>query len=674
MGRKGARGEEGESADSQLCSLIDSATTSPADALDVGFLSSIKRLVRASDDNVRLAFSMLISKLKNKHSQVRYLALLIVDELFTRSKLFRTFLIDDFETFMLFSVGYRTDCPLPPPVSRATLLRAKSMEVLEKWIDCFGPHYKPLRLGYEYLKNTLHLQFPNLRQAAAQAEQHRKEREERSRALVLEKYETLKHEFPALCSDIEQTLKQLDECFEILNATNKKEGVSVQLGNEDDVQEDDAEDFTGNSLRHALAQAACQDSVACESQDNKPVFDTVRDLCRLIASQHSPAVQNWMSILIRVDTQDRELHDFLFKRVIDIRNLLSSAKVKCIGLGIDIREHSEVDEEDDGIIWEEGGIENGEAFESQAVQVSELENMKANLNHDGQENHLAPTQSLSVDENSKLPRSKLLDEAPVLPWGSYLDRWGSEHAVPVNQRGLLLESHWGRVDFDAMLPADKVVEMNMRASYYTSAEKEILPCLAPLKKGGLCQRRDLRVCPLHGPIIPRDSSGNPLSSSDEASMQRPSHRCSNAYAESSISVPSDRMDLVKEVAAKAVANVRGQDALEMSKKIEKKLQAKRNREHNAGVLREAALASTFQGLGEAIGEDLEKYGESSYTGNVKQQNKRAKASLKAMLQPKPTAKDRLAGRLLNNRAIEATVRELTRDEDAAYREAFANQW
>ncbi|KAI5061978.1 hypothetical protein GOP47_0022517 [Adiantum capillus-veneris] len=669
MARKGGGGDI---ANSQLSSLIDSATTSPADALELGLLASIKRLVRASDDNVRLAFCLLIAKLRNKHAQVRYLALLIVDELFTRSKLFRTLIVDDFETFMLFSVGYRTDCPLPPPVSRATVLRAKSMEVLEKWNDSYGPHYKPLRLGYEYLKNTLHLQFPNLRQAAAQAEQQRKEREERSRALALEKFENLKHEFPALYSDIEQTLKQLDECFEILNAENKKEEVSAQLSNENHVQEDDIEDYNTNSLRHALAQATCQAAVACETQDNRPVFDTVRDLCRLIASQHFPAVQNWMSILMRVDTRDRESHDFLFKRVIDIRNQLSSAKAKCIELGIDIQEHSEVDEGDDGIIWEEGGVDIGKAFESQTVEVLEVEKEEAALDSEGEGKPSAPPQSTSVDESSKLPRSTLLEEAPVLPWGSYLDRWGSEHVVPVNQRGLLLESHWGRVDFDALLPADKVVEMNMRASYYTSAKTEIPPCLAPLKKGGLCQRRDLRVCPLHGPVVPRDSTGNPLASTtaDQTSISQVQ---SSAHVGSSVSLPVERVGFVKEIAAKAVANVRAQDALELSKKKEKKLQAKRNREHNAAVLREASLANTFQGLGEAIGEDLEKYGELS-TGNFKQQNKRAKASLKAMLQPKPTAKDRIAERLLNSRANESTVRELTRGEDAAYKEAFANQW
>jgi UV-stimulated scaffold protein A len=38
-------------------------------------------------------------------------------------------------------------------------------------------------------------------------------------------------------------------------------------------------------------------------------------------------------------------------------------------------------------------------------------------------------------------KSKLLAEAPVLPWSSVLDRWGSSGDVHVNQRGLEVESH-----------------------------------------------------------------------------------------------------------------------------------------------------------------------------------------------------------------------------------------
>jgi hypothetical protein len=82
--------------------------------------------------------------------------------------------------FMLLTIGYRADYTLPKPSDRATLLRATSMEYVEKWNEMFGVHYKPVHLGYEYLKKTLRLQFPNVREAAAMAERQRQEKEERT--------------------------------------------------------------------------------------------------------------------------------------------------------------------------------------------------------------------------------------------------------------------------------------------------------------------------------------------------------------------------------------------------------------------------------------------------------------------------------------------------------------
>ena len=126
-----------------------------------------------------------------------------------------------------------------------------------------------------------------------------------------------------------------------------------------------------------------------------------------------------------------------------------------------------------------------------------------------------------------------------------------------------------------------------------------------------------------------------------------------------------------DIVAQAVANVRARDAAELRKKIERKLEARKNREHNARVLRDAALSCTSQGLGEIIGEDLDKSYDEDHAHRI---GKRAKSCLKAMLRPKPTTKDRLAKRLLNSQANDATTHAITQNEDAAYREAFANQW
>ncbi len=56
---------------------------------------------------------------------MRYLALLLVDELFRRSAVFRALLLPAFETFLELTVGMRTDKPLPEPRSAAKRLQVR---------------------------------------------------------------------------------------------------------------------------------------------------------------------------------------------------------------------------------------------------------------------------------------------------------------------------------------------------------------------------------------------------------------------------------------------------------------------------------------------------------------------------------------------------------------------
>ena len=252
-------------------------------------------------------------------------------------------------------------------------------------------------------------------------------------------------------------------------------------------------------------------------------------------------------------------------------------------------------------------------------------------------------------------RSKLLAEAPVMNWGSFLDNWGSNRKVLTNQRGLELESHWGRVDYDTVIPAEKMPELNVHATLYEEQQTDIQPCRAPLSKGGLCQRRDLRVCPFHGPIIPRDDEGKPLNQ--------------NSLKEE-ISLDLG-IDSIEQLAKQAVKNVRARDKevsnkREIDKKSLKRAKLAKIREHNETVLRDAALTSTSRSA--SIGEDM------GVADGEKPSARNKKETLSSMLHKKVTPKDRIAQRLLNSRAKDSTTRQLTLGEDANYREAFPNQW
>ncbi|KAL9320484.1 hypothetical protein ACSQ67_012323 [Phaseolus vulgaris] len=643
--------EGGHGKGTKVVSLIERATNSTAPEVDPRLLKAIKTVVRYSDSELRVATLTLMDLMKRDHSQVRYLALLIIDELFMRSKLFRTLVVENLDQLLSLSVGFRRNVALPAPPAVASVLRSKAIEFLEKWNVSFGIHYRQLRLGYDYLKNTLRLQFPNIQANVERVQQERRERERRSKEILLSKYESLKENSSSIKGGILSTMDEIDECLDILQA--KQECVS-----DDILDSDEHGDFHSLELQQLRLEALKEGEKVYENSDNTVVFDTLRELYKLLVAKHLISIQEWISVLIRVEVADNRFRDSILKEFIDIRNRLKSVKSKCEEAGCLLVNSSKHDDED---FWEEGNVVSMETSSSapnnKNKHLDAHENNNDNLGLHSKGSNGSETDGLlhqghKVESDPK--RSKLIAEAPVVRWGSYLDNWGSNRVFMANQRGLELDSHWGRVDADAVIPADKIAELNVHAMPYEEKKIEIQPCLAPLRKGGLCQRRDMKLCPFHGPIIPRDDKGRPLSHSSLEDMNM-----------------DLGTDLVEQIAKQAVKNIRERDQegakkREIDKQSLKRAKLAKIREHNEAVLRDAAMASTSRSA--TLGEDGE------LTNEDKLSAKEKKQSLASMLRKKVTSKDRIAEKLLSSRARVTSDRQHVSSEDAKYREAFPNQW
>ncbi|XP_021280050.1 UV-stimulated scaffold protein A homolog [Herrania umbratica] len=656
--------------------LIEKATNSTAAEVDRRLLRAIKSVVRFSDSELRVATHTLMDLMKRDHSQVRYLTLLIIDELFMRSKLFRTLIVENLDQLLTLSVGFRRNMPLPAPPAVASTLRSKAIEFLEKWNVSFGVHYRQLRLGFDYLKNSLRFQFPNLQENAARIERERTERERRTQEILRNKFETLKTNFGSIKEEIQSMVNEIGECLGI--ARTKEE--SVPLGMLDD---EDFEEFRSSELRQIRLDSLKEGEKVHENSDNKVVFDALRELYKLLRTKHLVSVQEWISLLIRVEVADNRLRDSLLKELIDIRSRLLSVKKDCDESGCALLKTVKNNQEEEEDFWEEGNIgstENGSSTEpekrkeaqssNKEEKIKSIEDRNSWKSNKQNENLARLSSSSKVKDKAKecsskgkeslgsetSVRSKLLAEAPVIRWGSFLDNWGSvsNKDMLANQRGLELESHWGRVDYDAVIPAEKIAELNLQAIVYQENLGEIQPCHAPLSKGGLCQRKDLRVCPFHGPLIPRDDEGNPINQNSSIDDTN----------------PDLASDIVEQLAKKAVKNVRARDKEEARKrKLDKqslwRAKLAKVREHNAAVLRDAAMASTSRSA--VVGEDMEETIREKSVGRNKQ-------TLASMQRKKVTTKGRLAHKLLTTRVTDAAIRQITQREDATYREAFPNQW
>lgn len=439
-----------------------------------------------------------------------------------------------------------------------------------------------------------------------------------------------------------------------------------------------------------------------ETQENEAVFDALREAYRLLVSKHFSTIQDWISVLVRVNLADNRFRDSALKEFIDVKNEIRAVRGQCNELGLDLdnvhrkKDVLEEDEED----WVEGNIEvpsPPRVVSTVDVAGSSKENRKGKRVVDGGNGDVPNGGNRSQEMDPE--RKKLLSEAPLVSWSSVLDRWGSNIDAHVNQRGLELESHWGRMDNDAVIPAAKIAELNIHHSVYKEEPVEILPCRVPLKKGGLCQRRDLKICPFHGPIIPRDATGNPIGKNGGSSdaggdlleqkveireaggnpikrNEGSDSECSQEGQEPSTSmmtnINSDTggdIDLSKitvdQLAMQAIKNVRKRD---MEDKARERAQRARIRQHNEDVLRQAAIASTPHSAA-AYGQPSEALGRRG-----RRRVKTKEPTLSSMLKKKVTAKDRIAGRLLTARARDATIREASQHEDMTYREAFPNQW
>lgn len=555
-----------------------------------------------------------------------------------RSKLFRRLIVENLEQLLSLSVGFRRNQPLPAPPAIASKLRLKAIEFLERWNTTFGIHYRQLRLGYDYLKNTLRFQFPNLQANAARAQQERRERELRTKEILLKKYELLKSNLPSIKEEVKSMVDEINECLDILQSCKEP---NLPLSPIDEEEEEYFEEFRNLELRQIRDNSLKEADKVQENSENKVVFDALRELYKLLVTKHIVAVQESISVLIRVELSDNRVRDSMLKEFIDTRNHLKTIKKKCeeagCGLSVTTDEGGGGGEED---IWEEG---TSERFDIPKPNKQSEEDHDANKSKDDAIKII--NSKVVCDADLDPLKSKLMGEAPVMKWGSFLDNWGS---VMANQRGLEVEGHWGRVDYDAVIPANKVAELNMQATVYEEDDKEIQQCGAPLKKekGGLCTRRDLKICPFHGRIVPRDNQGKPLINDNYLSETEPK--------ENLLSVSSEEL-------AKQAVIIKKREFYDNKKEMKRAKLAK-VRGHNDAVLRDAALASTSATC--SIGEDVK----------TREKNN----SLAKMLKKKVSVKDRLGTRLLNRkataRATQMMMMNLGDDRHSKYREAFPNQW
>jgi len=342
---------------------------------------------------VKIAFECLLQQLKSDSSKVRYLTLLLVNELFLRSGYFRMLLVQQLDHFLEHTIGIRKE--LPPPLEMASMLKKEALFLVKKWSEMFGEKYKQLVLGYHC---TIQIRPPSFIEPEEKA--CNQKLQERYQRISLLKLNGIQREMEEIVPDILINLEQMNNCFSILfpdwfqetisryaynnrrnsenpsDTSDKKfnelfknhisytelenENVDDRLYQESSTEESDNEQYNSDhsdkedSLstinqvirRHGLGSSEYELLIeidvnpkkqqASECSENSAVFETLRDCLKLAMNRHIPLLKEWTSILIELNIMDqlKPLQEQLLKKAIDLKNNILQVETKCKEMNI----------------------------------------------------------------------------------------------------------------------------------------------------------------------------------------------------------------------------------------------------------------------------------------------------------------------------------------------------
>ncbi|KAF9435864.1 hypothetical protein BGZ76_005361 [Entomortierella beljakovae] len=330
--------------------------------LDPVQVKQVKSICKKSDNNVKIAYELLMIQLQRKHAQIRFSSTQLIAELFQRSHVFRELLVADYSVFLQLTVGIHQNT-LPPPLVFAEKTKQLAISLTNEWNLKYGSVYKQV-------------DFTNLIPVTEEAQSaERRAQEELSRQLRRRRYERAAAEIKELAEDIQGNARKMNSCFEILvpklddeaalNAifTANTESIVVDQSHvsdgesenmieenedsqmiEDEIPRHDPMGVYENALgssRYRLTINVSKDNPVdiAESEENTELFVTLRECYRLIVKKHWPIIMGWLDVLMKADYEPGEQgseYERLLKTAIDLKKIVVDAKSKSEDLGVNI--------------------------------------------------------------------------------------------------------------------------------------------------------------------------------------------------------------------------------------------------------------------------------------------------------------------------------------------------
>uniref|UniRef100_G3MLP6 UV-stimulated scaffold protein A C-terminal domain-containing protein n=1 Tax=Amblyomma maculatum TaxID=34609 RepID=G3MLP6_AMBMU len=510
--------------ESEILRVIKALTSSNPERVKRECMVKLKRLCRSSDALVKEASVLLRERLEEDDADVRLSTLAVINELFVRSHLFRTLILEDFQRILELLVETNPDLPLPGTPAMSKDLKEKSWETIEKWNEKFGANYRVLSLAMNFLRC-----FKQKTQRAEQQQQP---------AWA----DRLLNEIADRTPDIQLIVTQMENCFRLLVPSEAEdEACKATIPS--------TAPLPGTSLAERLRDHAMPVTFrleiqvsrkvnVCKTADNEEVLDTVRRLHQELMEISFPMVKKWLKGLAKITHPMETL-----RNTIDLKHRIEIAheKFEELNVGSEDSSDSELEEVPEKEGYEpviptsrqteygvgpaekrsEGNMVGKACRRKEPDEASDPTSRQAQL--------LRLRRELAIQDgfggcgkstNKIVPSAKDLEEAgpstscvaPVRNIDLDLIYWEQDKVEATVGSGFSdLNCVWKGTskDDDDNVQAQALPFRERRIDFSGRFEPVKWACRAPLPSGKLCPRRDRFKCPLHGPVVARDDLGNP---------------------------------------------------------------------------------------------------------------------------------------------------------------------
>ncbi|KAJ1968468.1 hypothetical protein IWQ62_001229 [Dispira parvispora] len=521
-----------------LSKTINALVTAGEDTLNPGRLKQLKSYCRDSPVCIDTVYHLVFSKLQKPHAQVRYAAAQIIIELFNRSHQFRQLLVKEFPRFLSLTLGIYQEA-LPPPEAYAKKLKKLVIQTVKVWRSKYGTFYKPLQLGYEYIRQKLNVNFDSVSDDVLSHVESRRRREalERKKVAHQQRFLRIRDALQDYATEVLSNNQEMEAALGIL--VPDIAGLFHEDGSSHPTTStSNATTYTETMASLGMAAAQYQVNInfdtdnlygVRETPENQVIFDQLREDLKVLVRKHWPQVQHWLTEISQLMIDDTKEVEHSTKQLIDLKYQMSVLKRKCTDLRIDVPEVSDDEFEDVPIPQDSTSPpvtttpsprkSNPEDPVPSMLDIDRsaylaMANRRLHNAQQAEEKNVAqedPQAHLTEVEK------ELIAQAPVLDYGPELHYWDKD-TMPLNQSGIEVKHRFygeGRGDED--VPQVVMDQLRKRVIYLKPTRPtDIKACRAPMKNGQLCPRRDLVSCPYHGKKVPRNESGGVVADSFEA--------------------------------------------------------------------------------------------------------------------------------------------------------------